>query len=98
MTDYEEHPVFTEKSKIVLSLTEPTEADGLTTSIDEDIYFTFYDVADDVKTIEYDYVAERSITFDVETQDGERRVFTLYAYDWSDAIYCLTYDFCFQAE
>lgn len=97
--DYKDDTLFTPESKIVLSLTEPLEVtNGFVTSIDGDAYFVFYNVTDGVKDIDYGYAAERSITFYVEMQDGNKQNFTLYAYDWKDKIYCMGHEFYFEAE
>ena len=99
MCAYEDHSIFTPESKIVLSLTEPLDAtDAFVASVDGDAYFVFYNVTDGVKDIDYSYIAERSITFYVEMQDGNDQNFTLYAYDWKDKIYCMGHEFYFEAE
>lgn len=96
---YEDHSIFTSESKIILSLTEPLDAaDAFAAFVDYDIYFIFYHVADGVEKIDYGYAAERSITFYAEMSDSNDRNFTLYAYDWTDKIYCMGYDFYFEAE
>ncbi len=81
-------------------MTEPVEGtDGFVASIDHgDAYFVFYHVADGVKQIDYGYVAERSITFYVEMNEGDNQNFTLYAYDWKNKIYCMGHEFYFEAE
>lgn len=97
--DYKDGTVFTPESKIELSLTQPSDdTDGFVANIDGDVYFIFYDVADDVKSIEYDYIAERSIDFRAEKYNGDSENFTLYAYDWADRIYCMGNDIFFIAD
>ena len=100
--DYEDGTIFTPQSKIELSMTEPSDdIDGFVAcvdGVDGDVYFIFYDVADDVKSIEYDYIAERSVDFRAEKYNGDSENFTLYAYDWTDRIYCMAFDILFVPE
>jgi len=100
--DYEANPYFTEESTIVLSDKEPQdEAAVFVTDIDTDIYFIFDNLANEneVERIEYGYIANRSITFYVFNVDKTYpyKEFTLYSYDWTNKIYCMEYDFYFEA-
>lgn len=85
MSGFEDHFFFTAESAIVLSQTEPpAETDAFVACVEGDVYFTFYGVANEVEKVDYGYIAERSIT--------------LYAYDWTDKIYCMGYDIYFEVE
>lgn len=99
VSGFEDHFFFTAESAIVLSQTEPpAETDAFVACVEGDVYFTFYGVANEVEKVDYGYIAERSITFYVETHSGSMKNFTLYAYDWTDKIYCMGYDIYFEVE
>ena len=98
---FEENLFFTEESRIEISFDNPennTEALIAQVNSGEQVYFLFYNLSADIEEINQTYIAQRSLSFAVKMKNeaGYSHYFTIYAYDWSQRIYFLSYDFYFE--